>query len=313
MKLSIIIPVYNVESTLERCIRSVFSQSFQDYELILVDDGSTDRSGEICDHCASGDSRIKIIHQKNTGLSGARNSALDMAKGEYITFIDSDDFLAQDTYQPLMEQLLTDKNIDMLEYSIFERYGSSKQSHKLILPDAEYTDMKAYWLKGKAYRHTYACNKIFRRELFRSVRFPMGKAFEDAYTLPLVLEHCNKAVTTSKGLYYYCWNETGITATAQGTELNDLLEANKAAFHNRLFSIIDTPLSSLDSPEAREIGEYYAYLLNIQLDVYEQTGKNPILPVLPYYNTYKLKIMHLIGMKNICKLNKLIHKVIKRR
>ena len=105
MKLSIIIPAYNVEQTLERCVESVLRQKFRDYQLILVDDGSTDGSGRICDELAKRDHRIQTIHQPNKGLSAARNAGIKRAKGEYITFIDSDDYIASDTLKTLIDLL----------------------------------------------------------------------------------------------------------------------------------------------------------------------------------------------------------------
>ncbi len=311
MKLSIIIPAYNVGNTLKRCLESVLGQNIDDCEIILVDDGSTDKSAQICDEAAAKDNRIKVIHQTNQGLSEARNSGLNVAKGEYITFVDSDDYLAADTYQPLIDRLDSDKSIDFIEYSVYERTGNILKEHVLQLPEFEYTDMREYWLSGHAYLHTYAWNKVYKRELFENVRYPKGKTFEDVFTLPLILQNCKKVVTTEHGLYYYKWNKSGITATAKGNDLIALLRAHEAAFKNKIFSLIDAPSTNLNSKQAREIGEYYAHLLNIQMDVYEQTGSDPILPVLPYYNTWKLKLMHLIGMKNICRLNTHFHNLIR--
>ena len=105
MKLSIIIPVYRVENTLDRCIKSIMLQGYGDYELILVDDGSPDRCPQLCDEWAVRDRRITVIHKANGGLSDARNAGIEQAQGEYITFVDSDDFIGPDTYQPLMQQL----------------------------------------------------------------------------------------------------------------------------------------------------------------------------------------------------------------
>lgn len=298
MKLSIIIPVYNAENTLDKCVKSVLNNVFGDYELILVDDGSADSSSRICDGYAAKDARINVIHKQNGGLSSARNVGISRAKGAYITFIDSDDTVSADTYAKLMHILEAHKEYDMLEYPVFERYGNAAIEHLLNFHGAEYTDVEDYWFGAKAYTHAYACNKIYRRELFNDVAFPMGKAFEDIHTLPQILNKCGTIATTGSGLYYYNYNDKGITSTAGGKELGDLLDA-----HIRL---VGTELSPLKS------AKYYAHVLNIQLDVYRLTGKEPTLPPLPAgindKLTLKLIIYKLIGIKGLCQLNKYIHR-----
>lgn len=225
MELSIVIPIYNVERTLQRCIDSVLGQSFQDFEMILVDDGSKDNSSVMADEIAQSDSRISVIHQSNQGLSAARNTGIKVAKGKYITFIDSDDFIAQDTYKGIIDLLNAHPEYDILEFSVIERYGSKAQN-TLILDDCVYQNKQEYWLKGQAYRHTYAWNKIYKRELFTNIEFPKGKNFEDAHTLPKLMAIAKTIATTSRGTYYYCWNNEGITANANGQDLTSLLEAH---------------------------------------------------------------------------------------
>ena len=144
MELSIVIPIYNVERTLQRCIDSVLGQSFQDFEMILVDDGSKDNSSVMADEIAQSDSRISVIHQSNQGLSAARNTGIKVAKGKYITFIDSDDFIAQDTYKGIIDLLNAHPEYDILEFSVIERYGSKAQN-TLILDDCVYQNNNEYW------------------------------------------------------------------------------------------------------------------------------------------------------------------------
>lgn len=308
MKLSVIIPVYNTRETLRHCVETVLRQQDVDMEIILVDDGSTDGSKELTEQLRKEDQRLRVYHQTNQGLSVARNSGINMATGDVLTFVDSDDALSDNPllYHDLLQQM-DDQQLDLIEYSVHERIGAPHRARTLALPDETYTDMRRYWLHGKAYGHCYAWNKLYRKALFEEVRFPAGKHFEDVYTLPLVLAHCRKLATSSKGYYDYQWNPNGITATATGHELRELLEGHREAFHNKIFALLDTPTASLSTEEARDMGIYYAHLLNIQLDVYEQTGEAPILPVMPYYNTWKLKLMHLLGIKRLCQLNKIAH------
>ena len=117
MKLSVIIPVYRVEATLDRCVESVLNQSFTELEVILVDDGSPDHCPELCDMWATKDSRITVIHQRNGGLSAARNAGINRAQGDYLTFIDSDDYIGEGTLEAVMSRL--DDSIDLIEYPIW--------------------------------------------------------------------------------------------------------------------------------------------------------------------------------------------------
>ena len=301
MKLSIIIPVYRVETTLNRCVESVLNQNLDDFEVILVDDGSPDNCPQMCDAWAEKDSRIQVIHKSNGGLSDARNAGIEKAQGSYITFVDSDDYIAPDTYQPLLAILAGKTDVDIIEYPVFEHYGSKKQ-HLLAFPsDKEYTDMDEYWYRAQAYKHTYACNKIYRKEVFNDVRFPVGMAFEDANTLPLLLKKARKVMTTNIGLYYYCYNPSGITATADGKTLNMLLHAHLNMIEN------STRNDAL-------FQQYYMHVLNIQMDVFELTGR-PILLENRKVNISVLKgkqkikgfALNLLGIRYLCTTNRIFH------
>ena len=222
MLLSVIIPVYNVVGTLRRCVDSVLAQGIDDMEIIIVDDGSTDGSAVICDKYKS--PRAIVVHQANAGLSEARNEGLRLARGEFVTFVDSDDYIEPDTYPALLERMAR-ADVDILEYSIVREGGRGPVS-RIVFPDHDYTDMAAYWLCGKAYAHTYAWNKIYKRQLFGHVRFPKGKKFEDVSTLWNLLREARKVETTSLGAYHYTVNPLGITQRAGGAEYRDLLDAH---------------------------------------------------------------------------------------
>lgn len=304
MKLSIIVPVYRVEDTLSRCLDSVLSQPYADYELILVDDGSPDGSGAICDEYASRHPFVHVIHKENGGLSSARNAGIDVSQGEYITFIDSDDFIGENTLPILMSRLEAHPDYDILEYPVYWHYGDSDAT-VLKFGVNTYDDMRDYWLDGKAYTHSYACNKLFVRRLFDEVRFVEGRKFEDVYTLPLLLEHARRICTTEEGLYYYTSNANGITNNPGADGLRDLLEAHVNQLHH---------LGLTD-----HLTEYYAHILNIQLDAYAATRDIPILPTPPLSSSIisesglglktrlKLRMLQIMGIKNLCKLHRLIH------
>ena len=303
MKLSIIIPVYRTEDTLDRCVESVLHQDHPDMEVILVDDGSPDRCPVRCDDWAAKDQRIRVVHKVNGGLSDARNAGIGIATGDYVTFVDSDDYLAEDTYGPLMQRLGQQPDIDILEYPVYVHYGSPRQYLTDFKPETTYHDMETYWLDGRAYQHTYACNKIFRKSLLEEVRFPVGRVFEDTQTLPRLLEKTGTVVTCSLGLYYYCSNSNGITQTADGQALQMLLQP-----HVEMIGRIRRKDKAFET--------YYLHVLNIQMDVFELTGSTPILPLLPvksshFTGTQKIKAiaLNLLGINRICQLNKILHKV----
>lgn len=297
MLLSVIIPVYNVEHTLERCVQSVLAQDVPDMEIILVDDGSTDGSAVLCDTYRN-KQNVTVIHQDNAGLSAARNTGLTVAQGRYVTFVDSDDYLDADLYVSLMKVLQADDDIDLLEYSFVRDDGKSLKTH--TLHDKCYYDVWRYWFEAKAYLHGFACNKIFKRTLFDTIQFPVGRKFEDVFVLPQLLSKVRCVRTTPIGLYHYTYNKNGITARAHGNEWKDLLQAHLNVLEN----------TSLQTYEG--FGAYYAHVLNVQLHTYELTGDtNDIqLPTLPFYGTLKLKLLRLFGMRRLCMLHRWLHQVL---
>lgn len=302
MNLSIIIPVYNAEKTICRCIDSVLADAYNDYQIIIVDDGSNDSCPLICDGYVQKYNRINVIHKDNGGLGSARNIGIKNALGKYITFIDSDDTIEKGTITSLMDILDKHNEYDILEYPIYEHFGSKSTQNLRIFSDSIYCDPEDYWFKTKAYLHTYACNKIYKRSLFDGCFYDEDKCFEDFFILPNLLKRCRVIATTGCGTYYYYVNKEGITAMAGAKEYTDLLNAHLLLINKHL-----SPITSSD---------YYLRLLNIQMDIYELTGGTPIIP--PYNGNYwntspKVLLSKLIGIKGICQLNKFIHKTIYHR
>ena len=146
MKLSIIIPIYNVEDTLRRCLESVLKQMDDRMEVLIVDDGSTDTSGQIAEQMTAGRTDCRLIRQANKGLSAARNAGIEAATGEYITFTDSDDFVARGTYTALLAVLEEHPAYDILEYPVMEHYGHPTKQHLLTFPDSVVGSIRDYWL-----------------------------------------------------------------------------------------------------------------------------------------------------------------------
>lgn len=300
MKLSIIIPVYQVENTIKKCVDSILCQNYKNIEIILVDDGSIDKSVEICDKYAAIDYRVRVIHKRNGGLSDARNAGLGIATGDYITFVDSDDYVDLGTFYKLMNIIFKHPEYDIIEYSVIFRGGKTEK--KMIFPDKVFDNSTDYWNKGEAYEHSYAWNKIYKRHLFDEVRYPKGKVFEDIWTLPLLTSKARYIAMTSVLGYNYNWNPNGITATANGNDMKMLLEAHINLMKNESLGMSKNM-------------KYYMGVVNIQLLVYELTGEEPILPYIKINNftsldfKYRVKAFALntLGLKTMCKLNKSIH------
>ena len=211
-QISVIVPVYQVEQYLHRCIDSVLRQSFRDFELILVDDGSPDRCGEICDQYAAKDSRIHVIHQKNGGLSAARNAGIDWVEvhsdSQWLAFIDSDDWVHRDYLQVLLNAA-QDNNApiaicDMIRTSDY-REDEDLQNIQILSMDPERAYVERYGMCMAAWR------KLYKRELFVSLRFPVGKLHEDCYITHIPLFAAEKVAVCDVGLYYYYYNPQSIT------------------------------------------------------------------------------------------------------
>lgn len=330
MKLSIIIPVYRTQDTLQRCIESILQQSFADYELILVDDGSPDDCPLICDEYAKQDNRIAVIHKKNGGLSDARNAGIKQAKGEYITFIDSDDAIEGDTLQVLIDELTLHPDVDVLEYPIKERIGHQLKERFLSFTPHEYDNSYDYWLGEQVFYHSYACNKIFRRCLFEDIEFPTNKSFEDVHTIPYLIrliptkEEDNrqkiKIRVTNVGCYLYYWNNNGITAKAKYEDLRSLYVGLNLALIYTFKKITDK--DDVVRRYQQSINIFLTQILNVLLDIFEIADKyENCTPLIKYtklmkskglLNSLKLKLLLIIGYKRLCTLNHLIHKIYRR-
>ncbi|WP_312765037.1 glycosyltransferase family 2 protein [Epilithonimonas sp.] len=210
--ITIIIPVYKVEQYLEKCVDSVINQDYPDLEIFLVDDGSPDQCGEICESYAKKDSRIKVIHKKNGGLSDARNVAIDVASGEYITFVDSDDYVSDDYVSTLYG--LIKKNDCKISASGFIKFGEDdelKNNNKVI---EEYVFSPDNAIKEMFYQKkfdTSAWAKLYHRSLFSDgIRYPVGLLYEDLATTYKLFRKSDKIAFSTKESYFYLIRSTSI-------------------------------------------------------------------------------------------------------
>ena len=214
MKLSVIIPVYNAQSYLDGCLKSVFEQRVDDLEVLLIDDGSTDQSGTICDEYAKRHpEQISVVHQTNRGLSAARNAGLDRASGDVITFLDADDRVGTGTWGDNLKFLNIYPDVDMVEFPIREYEGSSQERLLDFTPQQVTKAVFNDWIIRRGYEHCYACNKLYRARLWRTKRFPVGQVFEDTAVMPSVVHDCNGIFYSAKGCYHYLTRRGSISNT----------------------------------------------------------------------------------------------------
>ena len=201
--ISVIVPVYNVEPWLRECVDSILGQTLRDLELILVDDGSPDSCGAICDEYARADSRVRVIHKKNGGLSSARNAALDIAAGEYVAFIDSDDWIHPEMLETMVSKLRqTDSDMAICGVESVFMDGSRPISYQLTNEVLSQEEMVQH-LAWQAWYYVIACNKVYRRKIFETLRYPEGYVHEDAAVIHRVIGACQRFVLIETPFYFY--------------------------------------------------------------------------------------------------------------
>lgn len=215
--ISVIVPVYRVEKYLERCVKSILSQTYKNLEVILVDDGSPDQCPAICDACAEKDARVKVIHQENKGLSGARNAGIDAASGEYLAFVDSDDYVSPHFIEELY-QLLQDTGcaIGQCRFSYVKGDGLVEEGDSAFcIYRGESLMEQLYGPEEKATCFVVAWNKLYRAELFKEtgIRYPEGRIHEDEATTYRLFHEAKKLAFLDRALYgYYTENGGSITS-----------------------------------------------------------------------------------------------------
>lgn len=236
--ISVIIPVYKVEDYLNRSVNSIIGQTYKNLEIILVDDGSPDRCGEICDEYAKIDDRIRVIHQKNGGLSSARNAGIEIAQGKYLTFLDSDDWVHQEYIERLYQLLIT-RNSDIAACNFIRTCSEDNILESSDIGVYEFTNMEALeQLTGKlAVELTVAWGKIYNKKLFEDIRYPIGKVHEDEFVAHHLLYKANKTVYTTRQMIYYWQREDSIMG--RGFNLKNRINAveafsNRADFFNKI-------------------------------------------------------------------------------
>lgn len=244
-EISVIVPVYKVEKYINKCVDSILAQTFTDFELWLVDDGSPDNSGTICDDYAKKDARVKVIHKKNGGLSDARNAALDVMQGEYVFFVDSDDWIAADTLET-MHDASKRTGAKVVTGNFINAYEDGTTKELYAPADTEIV------LKGEEILSTLlrpnATNRLYKAEIFKDLRYPVGRLYEDAFVYHKILAQIDSMVLTGKFSYFYYIRNGSIMNSKYNIKFTDIVDAvydrakwldsigqNKLADETRLF------------------------------------------------------------------------------
>ena len=235
--ISVIVPVYKVEKYLDRCVESIVNQTYTNLEIILVDDGSPDNCPKMCDDWAKKDSRIKVIHKENGGLSSARNAGLDFMTGEYLFFVDSDDFITNDAIFLLLSALQNDETL--LAFASIE---SKRNSFLGVYSLGFYGKIDAKLCLDNLNRCISACNKLFHKRLWDARRFKEGILYEDAELIYKIYLDLDYITVLDNVTYVYCENDLSITSQT---------------FHIKQLGIIDIMQEQLDCFKEKRLKTAY--------------------------------------------------------
>lgn len=237
--ISVIVPVFNVENYLEKCIKSIINQAYKNIEIILIDDGSTDKSGIICDKFAQKYSNIKVIHKKNGGLSSARNKGIEIAKGRYLSFIDSDDWIEQNFYNELINsadkyeaEIVIANKVEYIEKN--GKYIKSNDNDILIFNSEQIIEK---YIEGK---WIAAWDKIYKKELFNDCKFPVGVLNEDEAIMVKIFNKANKIIYNPKAIYFYRKRVSG-SITSDNSNLQNYFDWINHSLENYKFIKINYP------------------------------------------------------------------------
>lgn len=260
MKLiSVIVPVYKVEKYLDKCIQSIVDQTYKNIELILVDDGSPDRCGKMCDEWATRDSRITVIHKQNGGLSDARNFGIDIAKGELLAFIDSDDYIEKNYLENLYKLLVDNRaDISTCKPSVFFENEINSHLYEILRNDDVVVLSSKEALIEMLYERNLtnsAWGKLYKKELFKDIRYPKGKLYEDMFTTYKLIMKSNRVACSSAKLYNYLIRKNSILGTINPNKQKDMLDAA-----NEILDYVENSV-----PSALEAAKYKLFMVSMTI------------------------------------------------
>ena len=315
--ISVIIPVFNIENYIAKCIESVMDQSYSNLEIIIIDDGSTDGSSKICDEYSKKDGRIQVIHQKNVGLSGARNNGIKLSKGDYIAFLDGDDYIEKDMYELLYKNIKSNNaDISICEYVFNDDNTKFKgKKHEINIFNNQEAIRRLLYDEEI---NSYAWNKLYSRKLFENIKYPLGKKFEDIGTTYLLIDKAKKIIYDNSTKYHYIVRTNSITKTYSSSNLNDYMEMVNnmlnyiAVKYPELKEVVDTTLvkycinfhtqcvkgrliENYNSNDMKEIYKEYKRIckeMGLSKAMQKLDKEHKFFAILLYYNR---KIAYLIG------------------
>lgn len=273
MLVSVVVPVYNVQDYLGKCVESIRTQTYRDLEIILVDDGSTDKCGSMCDEFAQIDSRIKVIHKKNGGLSDARNAGIEIAKGKYVFFLDSDDYINQHLVEKAVA-VAEEFQCDIVYYD-YKRLEPSGAVEECGCNLPEKTPISLKERPDLLLQTISACMKFFLREFYlkTGVTFPVGYRYEDLGTVPLFLYYAESVVYLKEPLYYYLIREGSITT---GTDCERNYKHRKKMVDRVLAFYKENGAFQQYRKELEYLAFYNMYFLPVKEMLYS-AGKTPYI------------------------------------
>lgn len=287
--ISVIVPVYNVEKYLERCVKSIVAQTYKDLEILLIDDGSTDKSGEMCDDFQQTDSRIKAFHKQNGGLSDARNYGIEHSAGEFISFVDSDDYIDEKMLETL-HRLITENDADLAVCSAMDVFEGKEVTQVKEIKEFNLNKVESYKYMLRGDGIPSACNKLYKRQTVGNVRFPVGKLYEDGFFTPQILKKVEKTAVTSKPMYYYFRRADSITTKPFRKGDLDVIEAYDKCvkqvkelcpealpyaefrYRNAYFNVLDKMLMRDDCKEIPEYKQVVKYLKKHTAQIVKDPG-----------------------------------------
>lgn len=288
---SIIVPIYKVEAYLRRCLDSIVNQTYTNLEIILVDDGSPDNCPQICDEYAAKDNRIIVIHKENGGLSDARNTGLDICKGEYISFVDSDDWV-NERYIEILFNLAIKEDADIAIGEHEKTYNEQIPFQRIIEKNRILFPLEAIEIlfQRKHLSFILSWGKLYRKHLFSNIKFPKRKFHEDEFTSFILFYNANKIVHTSKILYYYYQRNDSIMGISHP---HDLLEAEEKQFD----FIVKHNMTNVQASQARLICWQILYIYSCEPN---KDIKKKLVHYEKYLKLQKNPFIHYFLLKFFC-------------
>lgn len=259
--ISIILPVYNCQKYLCQCIDSIISQTFTQWELIIIDDGSNDGSSEICDEYSARDKRIFVVHKENTGVSDSRNIAIRLCKGEWVGFVDADDWVEPEMYSKLYAAAI-EENADVsvcgLQMDFLDKSAINAISEKRLCFNKQ-ESLRVLWRK-KPFQN-YLCDKLFRREVVSDI-FPVGQKYEDVYVLPRWFMNVEKCVVINDVLYHYRMRHSSITNCGSMKNELDFMYSQVSIFY---YLCDETGVLKAAGDVSKRMVEYLVRIISIAI------------------------------------------------